>query len=305
MNDIKKTLVVMAAGLGSRYGGVKQIARLGPGGEILMEYAIFDALKSGFNKIVIIIKPEMMEDVKSLFGDRIARSSGAEICYAFQRNDLPYENIEISNIRTKPLGTVHAILSAKDCINSPFAVINADDYYGQSAFAKMSKALDKLQNASESAMVAYLLKNTVSKFGTVTRGVCEVKNGTLSKVNETFNIKLCEDGLIRDLSQSAGRVLAPESPVSMNMWGFHQDVLQVMDRYFRNFLAALEITDNKSECLLPVMMDTLISCGNIKTAVLSTDERWFGLTYRGDAPGVIEALKTLHSEGKYPDTLWR
>ena len=302
---MNKALVVMAAGLGSRYGGVKQIARLGPGGEILMEYGIFDALKAGFDKIIIIIKPEMLEDVKELFGDRIERSSGVRICYAFQRSDAPYDELPIPAGRTKPLGTVHAILSAKEYLDRPFAVINADDYYGQSALGVISEALDKLSDASQSTMVAYLLKNTVSRFGTVTRGVCQVDGGMLKKVDETFNIKLCDDDLIRDMSNEGGTVLDPESPVSMNLWGFHHGIVTHMDRYFRDFLAKLDDADNKSECLLPVMIDFLISGGHISTSVLSTDERWFGLTYKSDAPGVIEALQALHDDGKYPETLWK
>lgn len=301
---MNKALVVMAAGLGSRYGGVKQIARLGPGGEILMEYAIFDALKAGFDKIIIIIKHEMLDDVKELFGDRIERSSGIKICYAFQSSDVPYDELPIPAGRTKPLGTVHAILSAKEFLDRPFAVINADDYYGQSALGLISGELDKFSDASKTTMVAYLLKNTVSRFGTVTRGVCRVEDGMLKKVDETFNIKLCDDDIIRDLSDEGGAELDPESPVSMNMWGFHEGIVAHMDRYFRDFLTRLDEADNKSECLLPVMMDFLISGGHISTTVLTTDERWFGLTYKSDAPGVIEALHALHDEGKYPETLW-
>ncbi len=302
---MKKLLVIMAAGLGSRYGGVKQIERLGPEGEILMEYAIHDAIGAGFNKIVIIIKPEMLEDVKSLFGDRIKRASGVEICYAFQRSDLPYAGVEIPSARTKPLGTVHAVLSARELIDGPFAVINADDYYGRSALTAISSELEKLDGSHGSTMVAYLLKNTVSRFGTVTRGVCHTENGLLKKVQETYKIKLCEDGLIRDLSGDEGLVLDPEAQVSMNMWGFSLSVLDMLDEYFRAFLAQLSPEDNKSECLLPVAVDSFISSGRLSTTVLSTDEQWFGLTYKEDAPGVRAALTALHETGFYPPALWR
>lgn len=301
---MNKLLVIMAAGLGSRYGGVKQIARLGPDGEILMEYAIYDAIKAGFNKIVIIIKPEMLDDVKELFGDRIAESSGVEICYAFQRNDIPYEGMEIPAQRSKPLGTVHAVLCAKEYIDGPFAVINADDYYGRSALQTISAELDSLSAPNKSIMVAYLLKNTVSRFGTVTRGVCETENGCLKKVHETYNIKLCDDGFIRDLSGDDGVALDPDSPVSMNMWGFDPGAMELFDRYFRDFLKNLDPEDNKSECLLPVAIDKMISCGMLETSVLSTDEQWFGLTYRDDTPGVQKSLNALHDSGFYPPALW-
>lgn len=301
---MKKLLVIMAAGLGSRYGGVKQIARLGPDGEILMEYAIFDAIKAGFNKIVIIIKPEMLDDVKELFGDRIAGTSGVEMCYAFQRNDLPCEGMEIPAGRTKPLGTVHAVLSAKEHIDGPFAVINADDYYGRSALQMISAELERLSDAHRATMVAYSLKNTISRFGTVTRGVCETENGMLKKVHETYDIKLCDDGIIRDQSGENDVVLDPDSPVSMNMWGFNEGVLGLLDDYFRAFLKGLAPDDNKSECLLPVAMDNMISRGLLTTSVLSTDEQWFGLTYREDTPGVQNCLNALHDSGFYPPALW-
>lgn len=302
---MKKLLVIMAAGLGSRYGGVKQIARLGPDGEILMEYAIYDAIKAGFNKIVIIIKPEMLADVKALFGDKIAESSGVEIRYAFQRNDIPYEGIGIPPQRSKPLGTVHAVLCAKELIDGPFAVINADDYYGRSALQAISAELESLAEPAMSTMVAYSLKNTVSRFGTVTRGVCETENGCLKKVHETYNIKLCDDGLIRDFSGDEDVVLNPDSPVSMNMWGYNPGVVELFDGYFREFLEKLDPDDNKSECLLPVAMDKMISGGKLETSVLSTDEQWFGLTYRDDTPGVQKSLNALHDSGFYPPALWK
>lgn len=301
-----KTLVVMAAGLGSRYGGVKQIERLGPGGEILMEYAIYDALQAGFNKIVLIIKPHMLNDVKELFGDKIERSTGIKIDYAFQKNEFFTASRPEFRDRVKPLGTVHAVICAKDVITSPFAVINADDYYGRSAFNVMSAELDRLKGANDSTMVAYFLKNTVSKFGTVTRGVCSVKDGFLKKVTETYKIKLCADGVIRDTQLSeAGPVLDPDAFVSMNMWGYHNDILDVMEQYFYDFLEKVSADSEKVECLLPTMMDALISAGRINTSVLSTDDRWFGLTYQEDRPGVVEALTALHEANVYPPVLWK
>ena len=300
-----KALVVMAAGLGSRYGGVKQIERLGPDGEILMEYAIYDALAAGFNKVVLIVKPEILEDVKELFGDRIEKSSGIKIDYALQTTDRFTGRRPEFGDRTKPFGTVHAVLCAKDVITTPFAVINADDYYGRSAFETMSAELEKLGSAREATMVAYRLKNTVSPFGTVTRGVCMVSGGRLQKVKETYKIKLMPDGSIRDTSASEdGPLLEPDTFVSMNLWGYHQDILPVMERYFADFLASLPADELKAECLLPTMMDELTAAGGISISVLNTNERWFGLTYKEDKPGAVETLTKLHESGVYPPTLW-
>ena len=301
-----KTIVVMAAGLGSRYGGVKQIERLGPDGEILMEYAIYDAVNAGFNKIVLIIKPEIYDDVKELFGDRIEKSTGIKIDYALQTQDRFTGSRPEFSSRTKPFGTVHAVICAKDLIKTPFAVMNADDYYGAEAFGVMSKKLEELHGAQDAAMVAYRLKNTVSPFGTVTRGVCMVENGLLTGVKETYKIRLMPDGTIRDTSESEnGPILPPDTFVSMNLWGYHQDILPVMERYFADFLAALPADELKAECLLPTMMGDLTDSGKIKIAVLSTNDRWFGLTYKEDKPGAVAALTALHENGTYPPTLWR
>ena len=300
-----KTLVVMAAGLGSRYGGVKQIERLGPGGEILMEYAIYDALQAGFNKICLIIKPGMLEDVQSLFGNRIEKNTGIKIDYAFQKNEYFTASRPEFAERAKPFGTVHAVICAKDVITSPFAVINADDYYGREAFEVISKELETLSGAADSTMVAYRLKNTVSKFGTVTRGVCSVEDGLLKKRQYFEKIKLFDDGTIRDTQFSEdGPVLDPESFVSMNMWGYHNDILRVMEQYFYDFLEKIPAEDVKAECLLPTMMDALIAAGKIKVSALSTNDRWFGLTYQEDKPGVVAALTALHKSGVYPPVLW-
>lgn len=301
----KKTLVVMAAGLGSRYGGVKQVEKMGPGGEILMEYAIYDAMKSGFDHVVLIIKPAMEQDVRELFGDKIAARAGLKIDYAFQLPERFTEGYEIPPERVKPFGTVHAVLCARDVIDSPFAVMNADDYYGRAALETISAELPRLGDAKHATMVGYHLQNTVSPFGTVTRGVCETENGLLRKVRETYKIKLCADGTIRDTSQSEdGPVLDPASLVSMNLWGWHPDILDVMEDYFRAFLKNIAPGDIKAECLLPIMMDELTGRGEIETSVLATPDRWFGITYQEDKPGVQAALRALHESGVYPETLW-
>lgn len=300
------TLVVMAAGLGSRYGGVKQIERLGPDGEILMEYAIYDALRAGFDRIVLIIKPQMLQDVRALFGDRIEQRTGIRIDYAFQTPErFTAARPELAQ-RKKPLGTVHAVLCARDAIETPFAVINADDFYGRGAIDAIAAALPELRGAQDAAMVGYRLKNTVSPFGTVTRGVCATEDGLLRKVHETYKIQLCPDGTIRDTSGAgAGVALDPEALVSMNMWGYHPAMLDVMAQYFDAFVRDLAPGDEKRECLLPVMMDALTAQGRVRTRVLQTNERWFGLTYQDDKPGVVAALRALHADGTYPPALWK
>ena len=192
--DMNKTLVVMAAGLGSRYGGGKQVEKVGPGGEILMEYAIYDAIQAGFDHVVVIVKPGMADEMRALFGDRVERASGVKIEYAYQEASRFTEGYAIPAERTKPLGTVHCVICAKDVIKTPFAVINADDYYGGEAFRVIASELDKLDGPERATMVAYELQNTVSLFGTVTRGVCRIEDGLLQKVVETYKIGVQPDG---------------------------------------------------------------------------------------------------------------
>ena len=301
---MNKTLVVMAAGLGSRYGGVKQVEKVGPGGEILMEYAIYDALQAGFDHVVIIVKPGMVDDVKALFGDKIERAAGIKIDYAFQDPARFTENYAIPPERTKPFGTVHCVICAKDVIKTPFAVINADDYYGGEAFRVIASELDKLCDAEHATMVACELQNTVSPYGTVTRGVCEVEDGLLKKVVETYKIGVQPDGSLADLSGDEPAPLASDAPVSMNLWGYHPAMLDVMEQYFYDFLAGLKPEEIKAECLLPIMMDALTAEGKCATTVLHTPDKWFGLTYPEDKEGVVAGLQALHDSGVYPKTLW-
>ena len=299
------TLVVMAAGLGSRYGGVKQIERLGPDGEILMEYAIYDALRAGFDRIVLIIKPQMLQDVRALFGDRIEQRTGVRIDYAFQTPErFTAARPELAQ-RQKPLGTVHAVLCARDAIETPFAVINADDFYGRGAIDAIAAALPELRGAQDAAMVGYRLKNTVSPFGTVTRGVCHVnEQGMLDRVVETFHLKPCDDGKIRDIQENGdGPVYAPETPVSMNFWGFTPWLFEKLDAYFKDFLRALPDGELKKECLLPSLIGELIDRGELSVSVLRSSARWFGMTYHEDKEMVQRELQKLHDAGVYPKTL--
>jgi len=303
----KTTLVIMAAGLGSRYGGVKQIEGLGPKGEILMEYSIHDAVRAGFDKAVVIIKPEMLGDVKRLCGDRISKlrcrdGSPFELRYAFQ--DFSSVPARVPPERTKPFGTVHALLCARDEIAEPFAVINADDYYGVPAFSAIREEILKMPPEGHGTMVAYRLKNTVSENGAVTRGICEAENGLLTQVTETYKIKVFPDGTIRDTAtDEAGVILDPLATVSMNFWGFTPWIFGPMETYFRDFLAGLPEDELKKECLLPVMADDMIKSGSLKVSMLTTGAKWFGITYKEDRALASQELQKLHNEGVYPPTL--
>ena len=298
------TLLIMAAGLGSRYGGNKQIDRIGPNGEILMEYSIHDALQAGFDKVVFVIRKSMDEVFRSMIGDKIAQKVKVE--YAYQEYDsLPGGFIPPED-RTKPYGTVHAVTCARDVINEPFAVINADDYYGRDAFKAMADALHRLQSEENKAyMVAYYLKNTVSKHGHVTRGVCSTDDtGHLVKVVETFSILPFPDGTIRDIHDNPdGVILDPDALVSMNLWGFAPSFFDAGIRYLSDFLKDESGDPLKKECLLPALVDSLMHTAGLKVEVLSTDAVWFGVTYKEDKDYVAAELRKLHDSGIYPPAL--
>lgn len=307
---MKAALVIMAAGMGSRYGGNKQIDGIGPGGEILMEYSIHDALRAGFTKIVFIIKPEMRALMERICGGYLANRTAAdgspvEVCYAYQDFSSIPSFYTIPPERVKPFGTVHALLCAKDCVREPFVVINADDYYGADAFRTIYEALAALAPTGEGAMVGYRLDHTVSEHGTVTRGVCHVTDqGKLDRVVETFHLKPCADGLIRDIQPDGeGPVYAPETPVSMNFWGFTPWLFEKLEEYFAAFLRALPEGEVKAECLLPSLIGQLIDRGELSVSVLHSSARWFGMTYHEDKALVQRELAALHGSGLYPRTL--
>ena len=296
-----KTIVVMAAGLGSRYGGVKQIERLGPDGEILMEYAIYDAIRAGFNRIVLIIKPEIYNDVREMFGNRIEESTGIKIDYAFQTLDRFTESRPEFKSRTKPFGTVHALLCAEPEVDGPFCVINADDYYGVDAYRTIYEELVKLPAEGKGTMVGYLLKNTASLHGTVSRGVCKVKDGKLDTIQEALKVQLYPDGHLTDLDTDTD--LAPDTVVSMNFWGFMPSIFPALRTYFENFLRGLPDDAVKAECLLPLMVGEELKAGRMTVSVLHSKDRWFGMTYREDRGRVAEDLRQLHESGVYPPSL--
>lgn len=306
---MKATLVIMAAGMGSRYGGEKQTDGIGPNGEAIMEYSVYDAVQAGFHKIVFILKPGMEQTLRKLCGDRVQgmttpQGEPVEVAYVFQEFGSVPDFYHIPKERTKPFGTVHAALCAKEAVTEPFAIINADDYYGTSAFATILERLLTLPEQGKGAMVGYRLKNTVSEHGTVSRGVCQVKDGNLEKVKETLKIKKYPDGRITDTADPEQEIdLDPESVVSMNFWGFTPWIFGEMEAYFTAFLKELSPEDTKAECLLPVLVDRLIGAGKLDVAVLDTDAVWFGVTYQEDRPVVAQALKELHEKGVYPKSL--
>ncbi len=298
------TLLIMAAGLGSRYGGNKQIDRIGPNGEILMEYSIHDAVEAGFDKVVFVIRRSMLDQFQEMIGNKIARKVKVE--YACQEYDSLPGGFIAPEERTKPYGTVHAVLCARNVIHEPFAVINADDYYGKDAFVAMAGSLHQLAGTTDTAsMVAYYLKNTVSENGHVTRGVCSTDSeGHLVKVTETYKILPFPDGTIRDINDDPnGVILDPNALVSMNFWGFAPSFFDIGERYLANFLASPEGDPLKKEFVLPALVDTMMHQDGLKVEVLSTDAVWFGVTYKEDKAYVAGELKKLHDNGSYPAVL--
>ena len=293
---MKATLLVLAAGLGSRFGGDKQISNVGPSGEILMEYSIHDAIAAGFKKVVFVLKKEMVETVRSTVGEKF--KDRVELEYAVQDYSSIPDFYEIPKDRVKPFGTVHAVLVAKDYLTDPFATINADDYYGTECFRLMYDFLGQLKNGSEAAMVTYILKNTLSENGGVTRGVCSVDNGRLVRVDETGGIMPKDGKVVSDSGE-----LDENSQVSMNFWGFHNEMLPRMERYFNDFLKSLTPDQIKAECLLPIMVNDLLETKELSVLAAPSHDKWFGITYKADKEDVENKLRTLHAAGVYPDRM--
>ena len=301
------SLVIMAAGIGSRYGGNKQTDGVGPHGEILMEYGVYDAVRAGFDKVVFIIKPDMRELMERLCGRmaaglRTADGRPVEVCYAYQDSTSLPAWYTAPEGRTKPFGTAHAVLCTRELVHEPFCVINADDYYGVDAYRTIYQALRTLPAEGEAAMVGYLLKNTVTRYGTVSRGVCRTANGKLTDIHETLKIQQFPDGSIADVADGTRRELDGDSVVSMNFWGFSPTIFDDMEAYFHDFLRHVG-DDPKAECLLPTMVGDLMEKGRLSVSVLESGDQWFGMTYHEDRPRVASALQKLHDAGVYPDKL--
>lgn len=292
------SFVIMAAGLGSRYGGIKQMEGVGPNHEILLEYAIYDALRVGYNRIVVILRPDIVEDFRERVGKKL--EGRIPIFYAIQDFTSIPNSYSIPTERVKPFGTIHAVLCAKEYINGPFTVLNADDYYGKDAFTELHRTLNTLRGTGDGCMVAYKLKNTVSPYGSVTRGVCVTSGGKLVQIDETKDITLCADGRI-----VAGEKEFPsDTPVSMNLWAFSREILDDMDEYFHAFLRNLKNGDIKSECLLPVYVGDRLQKGKLGIRVLTTDGVWFGMTYLEDREITARSLRELVAQGVYPANLF-
>ena len=303
----KATLVVMAAGIGSRFGGgIKQLEPVGPSGEIIMDYSIYDAMEAGFDKVVFVIRKDLEKDFKEVIGNRIEKI--VEVAYAYQEvSDIPETYKEMYAERTKPWGTGQAILCCKDVVKEPFLVINADDYYGKEAYVEAYTHLVEPQKESDKiqiSMVGFVLGNTLSENGGVTRGVCKVgADNMLLDIVETKNIVKTEDGAA--VRTEAGDIkIELESPVSMNMWGLQPEFFKVLEKGFVEFLEECKDDYAKAEYLLPIIVGGLLSEGKAEVTVLQSKDKWFGVTYKEDKDAVVASVRQLIKEGVYPEKLF-
>ena len=302
----KVTLVVMAAGIGSRFGGgIKQLEAVGPNGEIIMDYSIHDALEAGFNKVVFVIRKDLEKDFKEIIGRRMEKL--VEVEYAYQElNDIPERFLKKTEGRKKPWGTGQAILCCKDVVDEPFLVINADDYYGKEAYREAYAYLTgrKDDNAYEACMVGFVLKNTLSDNGGVTRGVCKVdENRMLSEIVETSNIVKTAEGAAVQTEDGAVPIDV-ESEVSMNMWGLSPAFFDALEKGFDVFLEKLDPENLKGEYLLPTIIGDLLKEGKMRVEVRKSHDEWFGVTYKEDKPDVVASIQKLIKDGVYPEKLF-
>lgn len=298
---MKPTLLILAAGIGSRYGGIKQLDQFGPNGETIIDYSLFDAIRGGFGKVVFIVREEIKDDVEALFAPKLR----GKIEYDFAIQGIQsYVPEDLGTVeRTKPWGTGHAMLCAREQTSTPFAVINADDFYGREAFATMAEFLQNDTDATQHAMIGYELKRTLSENGTVSRGVCVVNNeGNLSSVVE--RTKISHDmGRIYFEEDEILTELAPETIVSMNFWGFKPSVFPITQKLFEAYARA-NFTTPKAEFYIPYIVTNMIFSEEGKCRVFTSQSDWFGVTYPEDKPTVQAALSELHASGKYPSSLW-
>lgn len=303
------TLVIMAAGIGSRFGGgIKQLEPVGPNGEIIMDYSIYDALEAGFKKIVFIIRKDLEKDFKEIIGNRIERI--APVSYAYQELDSLPEGFIKPNYRVKPWGTGHALLCAKDLIKNPFVVINADDYYGKESFKKIHDYLVNSMSLESKkidiCMAGFSLGNTLSDNGGVTRGICQIdENNELTAILETYEIRQCNNSALGYNENGDSVVLELTQNVSMNMWGLCPAFLNELEKKFPLFLSSLKEGDAKTEFLLPKIIDNLIQTQEATVQVLETHDKWFGVTYKEDKEQVSVSIKRLIAEGMYPSHLFQ
>lgn len=305
--DKKITLVVMAAGMGSRYGGLKQIDPIDSYGNVIIDFSVYDALKAGFNKIVFVIKHQIEKEFKEVIGDRISQI--ADVSYVYQELDKIPEGFTVPADRVKPWGTAHAILCCKDVIDGPFAVINSDDYYGQQAYKIMFEYLtsDKKDDKYGIALMGYRLSNTLTDNGYVSRGICKVENGKLVKIDERTHIE--PDGENAKYTEDDGKTfisLSGDSVASMNMWGYNREFIDELEVRFPKFLGdTAKKNPLKSEFFLPVVVDDMLKDGIASVDVLTTTDKWYGVTYSEDKPAVTAGIQSLKDKGVYPDKLWK
>jgi dTDP-glucose pyrophosphorylase len=292
----------MAAGMGSRYGGLKQIDPVGPSGELVIDYSVYDALRAGFGKVVFIIRRDIEEDFRAVVESHIR--GRIPIAYAFQElEDVP-DGFQVPEARTKPWGTGHAIFTCRNLVHEPFGVINADDFYGAASFRTLAAFLRQSDpSASAFALVAYILRNTLSGHGSVTRGVCRIRDGLLREVVERMKIEPDGDAA-RYLEADQWHPLTGEEPVSMNMWGFTPELFRYLDAGFPEFLRA-EGANPKAEYLIPTVVDELVRAGSVTVRALHSDARWLGVTYPEDKAAVAAGIRALVDQGAYPPALWK
>ena len=298
------TLVILAAGLGSRFkGGIKQLEPLGPGGEIIMDYSIYDAMEAGFDKVVFIIRRDIRDAFDKMIGERI--KSKIKVDYVFQELDCLPQGYTCPKDRVKPWGHGHAVYCCKDTVKEPFVVINADDYYGKQAFVQLYNALQGMQKHTEPmeiALAGFELKNTLSDFGSVNRGVCKVSGGKLGSIKETYNIRREQDGLVHS-GKETDTILDENSIVSMNMWACPAGFIDKLAKRFEAFLAE-NVSDITAEFLLPGGIQEMIQSGELTCAVTQSEDKWFGITYAEDTPLAKQRFKELADAGVYPQKLW-
>lgn len=299
---MKPTLVILAAGMASRYGSMKQTQGFGPGGETIMEYSIYDAIRAGFGKVVFLIRGEHEAMFRENFGNKL--EGKIEVAYAFQELEKFTGGRTIPEERKKPWGTAHAVLCCKGVVNEPFAVINADDFYGRDGFVKAFEFLTGKASASNYAIIGYELKRTLSENGSVSRGVCTVDaSGNLVEINERTKIYRDETGVITYEDEAGKHTVDENASVSMNFFGFHPGFIGYCEQYFGEFLDK-EISNLKSEFFIPLVVDKVVKNGLVNVSVIPTSAQWFGVTYKEDAPGVQASIDRLVAEGEYPERLW-